>query len=400
MVDVVLVIVMCVALVLMAVADALLIIRYQSRSDAAYAIPAKVVVALGLIVGECCVLLLPFDVANRTADGGLPTSTLWLIVYGVLAAFVVLVLPFVFQWYQNDLEDLTGRPSRAKRVLTTILSVLVVLVIFVVVCIVAYLFFGVAEVPVTRLDSGLLDEAAAAPHEGCTGPCGTRSGYVSFRISPVLFLITVIDFVGYLVLIIFGSIGLASVPYDLFWGFVQRPHVLSQRTYEEQKRLIYDRAVKLIEWGKELRDHRRSGSARKRSPKQRQAYNKWRAGVDIVDAQYKQLEELHANPGLQIVLGYAKLVLGILATVLSVAWWLHILLFLVVPGKKILFLNGMLIAMNNAWSFLGTVAYGVLAVYLLVCVIAGLFKFGLRFFCLFTFFSIITIICWCCCSSC
>jgi len=367
----------------MAVINALIIIQYQNKVEATYAIPIKIIMAIGLIVGECCVLLLPFDVANTTVDGGLPMSTLWLVTYCLVGAFSIVIFPFLFLWHQSDVSDLTGdgAVSVLKRVLTTFITVLIILGIFVAVCVVAYLFFGVAEVPVVRLDSGLVPEGGNITKVGCPGVCGTRPGYVSFRVSPVLFIVTVIDFLGYLIMIIFGSVGFASVPYDLFWGFVSRPHALSERTYSEQKTIIYKQAVKLIEWGKELRESRRNGSGR-RSSRQRQNFNKWRAAVDIVDAQYKQLEDLHNNPGGPIVMGYVKLVLGILATIFSICWVLHIILYLVVPGRKILFLNGLFIAMNNAWTFLGTISYGLFAFYLLLCVILGLFKFGLRFFCI------------------
>jgi len=329
------------------------------------------------------VLLLPFDVANTTVDGGLPMSSLWIVVYILVGIFSIIVFPFLFLWHQSDVADLSGggAVSTVKRVVTTLITVLIIIGIFVAVCVVAYLFFGVAEVGVTRLDSGVVSEDTQIVERGCLGNCGTRPGYVSFRVSPVLFIITVIDFVGYLIMIIFGSVGFASVPYDLFYGFVSRPHALSEKTYNEQKTIIYNQAKRLIEWGKELRDSRRSGGGR-RSNKQRQTFNKWRAAVDIVDSQYKQLELLHSNPGGPIVMGWVKLVLGILATIFSICWVVHILLYLVIPGNKILFLNGMFIAMNNAWTFLGTIAYGLFAFYLLLCVILGLFKFGLRFFCI------------------
>jgi len=384
MVDVALIIVLCITPIALAVINALIIIHYQNKLEATYAIPTKVVIAIGLIVGECCVLMLPFDVANTTIDGGLPTSALWMAVYIAVGVFTIVIFPFFFIWHQNDVTDLTGGGaiSLFKRVVTTIITVLIIIAIFAVVCVVAYLFFGVAEVPVTRLDAGLLRDNETIPDEDCTEPCSTRPGYVSFRVSPVLFIITVIDFVGYLILIIFGSVGLASVPYDLFYGFISRPHALSERVYNEQKNQIYHEAVELIKWGKDLRDERRSGGKGRRSNRQRQKYNKWRTAVDIVDKRYKQLELLHANPGGPIVMGWVKLVLAIIASIFSLCWVVHILLYLIIPGRKILFLNGMFIAMNQAWTFLGTIAYGIFAFYLLLCVILGLFKFGLRFFCI------------------
>jgi len=383
MVDVALIIVMCITPIILSVINALMIIHYQNKLEATYAIVTKVIIAIGLLVGEICVLMLPFDVANTTVDGGLPTSALWISVYIAVGIFTIAVFPFLFIWHQGDVTDLTGggAVSIAKRVFTTIITVLIIIAIFAVVCIAAYVFFGVAEVHVTRLDSGLLTEEEIPIQHGCPEPCGTRPGYVSFRVSPVLFIITVIDFIGYLILIVFGSVGLASVPYDLFWGFVSRPHALTEKVYNEQKALIYKDAVELIKRGEVLRDERRSGTAHKTN-KQRTRYNKWRTAVELVDKRYKQLELLHANPGGPIVMGWVKLAGGILATIFSLCWVLHILLYLIVPGHKLLFLNGMFIAMNEAWTFLGTIAYGLFAFYLLLCVILGLFKFGLRFFCI------------------
>jgi len=384
MVDVVLVIVMCIAPIFLALINALMIIHYQNKLEATYAIPTKILIAIGLIIVECCVLLLPFDVANTTVNGGIPMSTLWIVTYCLVGAFAIIIFPFLFLWHQSDVTDLTGggAVSMVKRVMTTIITVLIIIGVFVAICVVAYLFFGVAEVHVVRLDSGILPEDETPVLHGCPGECGTRPGYVSFRVSPVLFLVTVIDFLGYLIMIVFGSVGLASVPYDLFWGFVSRPHALSDRTYNEQKVIIYNQAVKLIAVGKELRDNRRNGSGR-RSRRSRQQYNKWRSAVDIVEAQYKQLEYLHSDPGGPIVMGWVKLIFAILTTVFSLAWIVHILLYLVLPeSSKLLCLNGMFIAMKNAWTFLGTIAYGLFAFYLLLCVILGLFKFGLRFFCI------------------
>jgi len=365
------------------VINALIIIHYQNRLESTYAIPTKIIMAIGLIVGELCVLMLPFDVANTTVDGGLPTGTLWIAIYIAVGVFTIAIFPFLFIWHQSDVTDLDGggAVSVVKRVITTIITVLIIIIIFALVCVAAYIFFGVAEVPVTRLDSNLIPGNETPTMYGCPEPCGTRPGYVSFRVSPVLFVITVIDFVGYLIMIIFGSVGLASVPYDLFWGFISRPHALSERVYTEQKTQIYKEAVELIKWGKEIREDRRSGRGR-RSNKQRQRYNKWRTAVELVDKRYKQLELLHANPGGPIVMGWVKLIGGILATVFSVCWVLHILLYLIIPNHQVLFLNGMFIAMNDAWTFLGTIAYGLFAFYLLICVILGLFKFGLRFFCI------------------
>jgi len=178
MVDVALVLVMCITPIALAVINSLMIIHYQNKLEATYAIPTKIIIAIGLIVGECCVLMLPFDVANTTVDGGLPISGLWKAVYIAVGVFTIAVFPFFFVWHQSDVADLTdgGAVSVFKRVVTSIITVLIIIGIFALICVVAYLFFGVAEVPVTRLDSAVLAETDKIPEVGCPEPCGSRPG--------------------------------------------------------------------------------------------------------------------------------------------------------------------------------------------------------------------------------
>jgi len=47
------------------------------------------------------------------------------------------------------------------------------------------------------------------------------------------------------------------------------------------------------------------------------------------------------------------------------------------------FLNDLVEKLDQAWGLLGTITYGVFAFYLLLCVIKGNFKFGMRIFILF-----------------
>lgn len=54
--------------------------------------------------------MLPLDVANsgNGRDGGFPMTTLWLVVYIMMAALIVVIIPFAAFYYEADEYDETG----------------------------------------------------------------------------------------------------------------------------------------------------------------------------------------------------------------------------------------------------------------------------------------------------
>ncbi|KAJ1381363.1 LMBR1-like membrane protein, partial [Sesbania bispinosa] len=79
------------------------------------------------------------------------------------------------------------------------------------------------------------------------------------------------------------------------------------------------------------------------------------------------------------VLGYlAKLVLGILGLIVSVAWVAHIIIYLLINPPLSPFLNEVFIKLDDVWGLLGTAAFAFFCFYLLLAVIAGATMLGLR----------------------
>ncbi|KDO56636.1 hypothetical protein CISIN_1g021594mg [Citrus sinensis] len=79
------------------------------------------------------------------------------------------------------------------------------------------------------------------------------------------------------------------------------------------------------------------------------------------------------------VLGYlAKLVLGILGFIVSVAWVAHIVIYLLINPPLHPFLNEVFIKLDDLWGLLGTAAFAFFCFYLLLAVIAGAMMLGLR----------------------
>lgn len=81
------------------------------------------------------------------------------------------------------------------------------------------------------------------------------------------------------------------------------------------------------------------------------------------------------------------LFLGFVTAIVSILWWLHILIFLAIVEDGVAinpFLNDILTGLEHPGaSFIGTGLYVMLALYLLLACIKGMVKFGLRIFIFF-----------------
>ncbi|CAL5387888.1 unnamed protein product [Camellia sinensis] len=95
----------------------------------------------------------------------------------------------------------------------------------------------------------------------------------------------------------------------------------------------------------------------------------------ITRSQYIKAETAWA----MTVLGYlAKLVLGVLGLIVSVAWIAHIVIYLLINPPLSPFLNGVFIKLDDVWGLLGTAAFAFFCFYLLLAVIAGAMMLGMR----------------------
>ncbi|CAL5323247.1 unnamed protein product [Camellia sinensis] len=98
----------------------------------------------------------------------------------------------------------------------------------------------------------------------------------------------------------------------------------------------------------------------------------------LLEEDVKALEEMYPQgekaetAWAMTVLGYlAKLVLGVLGLIVSVAWIAHIVIYLLINPPLSPFLNGVFIKLDDVWGLLGTAAFAFFCFYLLLAVIAG-----------------------------
>jgi len=231
---------------------------------------------------------------------------------------------------------------------------------------------------VNTLSSNLTPAQQFTSCPGCTSSDDT----IDYRVSFLLYVVSMITFLGMFLFVVFGGIGLASLPMDLINGYRKRPKFINLQTYIARKMEIGKRADVLLSSGKKLNDKLAKNGGRPSGRSQRNEYNKFRAAVFILEEDFTRLEKAY-NRGvgprlLQVVWDYTQLVLGIIGIVISICWLIHIILYVIPQPPIYPFLNNFFIVLTNAFGLFGTLAYGIFTFYLLWCVIKGNFKFGLR----------------------
>ncbi|KAH7618932.1 putative LIMR family protein [Nannochloris sp. 'desiccata'] len=415
------IVVAVVALLTIALSLYLLVI-YQHPEDKNQAWFPKVVVVLGMSVAIYTVLMFPLDVANQqscTLDIPLvdctytfPMDTLWEALYIANMILVFVLIPFSIFFYEADSEWTGG-----KRWGSSLLWTLGVMVCAACVICIPYVFGGYAVYEIQSARSGILpvlpylangtnglntcigvfasftpgspvpavNSIPPLPLTGYYCDAGASGGTETWkvRVSLITYAMAIIATIGWLLFLLFGSIGLVALPLDWIRGFITRPRsVISKAQYIERARDLARRAkdIKLVAEGLR-REERTQG----RSRKWRRNYNALQTQVEILEEDQDQLETVFPqgeDPAyswtVTVIMQWVKLMGGIIALGISVAWCLQIILYILIDPPVTPLLNDLFLAANDVFPLFGTFLFAVFVFYLQAAVIKGNFKFGLN----------------------
>ncbi|XP_061369224.1 LIMR family protein At5g01460 isoform X2 [Gastrolobium bilobum] len=197
------------------------------------------------------------------------------------------------------------------------------------------------------------------------------------------YVVALATIVGSVLFAIFGGVGIACLPLGLIFSFIQRPKaVITRSQYIKEATELGKKAKELKKATESLHQEERSGSKGRKFRKNVKAVEKelfqLEEDVKLLEEMYPQGEKAETTWALT-VLGYlAKLVLGILGFIVSVAWVAHIIIYLLIDPPLSPFLNEVFIKLDDVWGLLGTAAFAFFCFYLLLAVIAGATMLGLR----------------------
>ncbi|XP_073034004.1 LIMR family protein At5g01460 [Primulina eburnea] len=396
-----LVIVAIVVCVLVFLFNVYLLVNYQHPDDVNQAYFPKFVVVLGLSIAAISILMLPADVANRQAcrhaiyNGAcsltLPMKDLWLAVYIVDAILVFFVIPFAMFYYEGDQDK-----SVWKRMKSALLWVIVTAVVCALALGILYGLLGKVDFTVRHLSSST--ESFPSPltfssGQQCVGSgarqCSAYSANASSETTWTMratfpeYVVALATIVGSVLFTIFGGVGIACLPLGMISSFIHRPKaVITRSQYIKEATELGKKARELKKAADALHQEERSGSKGR----------KWRKNVKNVEKELllleedvKSLEEMYPQgekaetSWAMTVLGYlAKLVFGVIGLIVSVAWIVHIVIYLLIDPPLSPFLNEVFIKLDDIWGLLGTVAFAFFCFYLLLAVIAGEMMLGMK----------------------
>ncbi|KAG9147924.1 hypothetical protein Leryth_003512 [Lithospermum erythrorhizon] len=399
-----LVIVALVVCILIFLFNIYLLINYQHPDDVNQAYFPKIVVVFGLSVAAISILMLPADVANRQAcrhalyNGAcnltLPMKELWLGIYIVDALLVFFVIPFAMFYYEGDQDKTVG-----KRIKSSLIWVGTTAVVCALVLGILYGLIGKVDFTVRHLSSSTLpfpgnNNFQFSSGQPCVGgsnqhQCSAYTASASsektwtMRTTFPEYVVALATIVGSVLFTIFGGVGIACLPLGLIVSFIRRPKaVITRSQYIKEA----------TEFGKRARELKKAADSLHQEERNGNKGRKWRKNVKTVEKELllleedvKALEEMYPQgekaeaTWAMTVLGYlAKVVLGILGLIVSVAWIVHIVIYLLIDPPLSSFLNEVFIKLDDIWGLLGTAAFAFFCFYLLLAVIAGAMMLGLR----------------------
>ena len=343
----------------------------------------------------------------------------WEIFYWCIPAFVFFLIPFMTFYYEADDGMLMAGTAiggkKNNRCFEAIKWEMIVIVVFGVIFVVCFLLLGESSLPITNYrisvsaaekftalsagDPGKFDTSYLADmtstefqNQQLAGSASNRS--IQELIMPVsipTFLSGFMAFVGWFFFAIFGGIGLSAVPLDMILAFVNRPTRMDPAEFADAQVNIRTRTNELVEVGELLAIERdanaKSGERRgllggmsKEAREERKNFLEFKKAFYLLETDVEDFLASSANyEGYNPLWPWLSLFGGILSSILSLAWVVHIAIYIAPPKPIHPFLNSLFLWFEGWFPLFGVLSVAIFTLYLLFCAVKGCFKFGIRF---------------------
>jgi hypothetical protein len=369
MVDVFLIIICIVFTVLCLFIGLYMVVQFQMDTEE-HSWFSKIIVMLALGCSAMNVLLLPLDALNRNSGTTLKIDIMCWIFTIASAALAFIVVPFTMKFYENSIDEDVKHPL-CKSFFGLIPSIIFIVVFF----LILYFIVGQCEVPLTRHAGVLVEKEEdldiAANING-------RAVDSDWNITPsaITYFISMLGFIGYLLLIVFGGIGFATLPLNLFQDFNRRPKPINLKTYARARSLLNQWSNELIEEGKKILEEGERRGFKTRKVKKEMA--KLEEQVKSLERAYQVTEVSYKVRGGNPVVPWLKLILGIFCVIISILWIIHIVIYTIFDLHP--FLNQFFHILDQHFALSAVIFFGVFTYYLYWCTLSGVCTFGLNFF--------------------
>jgi LMBR1 domain-containing protein 1 len=368
---------------------------FQSEDDKGFttAVIPKTIVVITLTLAALSLLFLPLDVANanlnksgqQVFDAKIDyiTGILFQVFYGIVALFIVLVIPFTVAYYEAHDPD---QPA-FKQFLWAIPVACCVLVVFIVAFVIMYVVWpgGTAEIEYTAFQTpgdvapSTLDDAMKFNFNDCE-KCTETSAIMNIDyVSVVIYAIALINVFGWIVFLILGGCGLTALPLELIKSFIFRPKRIRADEYIKLKEELKKKAERMIEVGMKIQQKKEAGELSTSNRKHRALLKDFQLATEKIEEDWNRINtSFYQGGGLVLVVAF-KLFLGIVSTILSILWIVQVILWLILPKSvRQPFLNTAFSWLDTnvteGFPLFGAVGYSIMTFYLLLAVFAGSIK--------------------------
>eukprot|EP01068_Selenidium_serpulae_P012976 Selendium_serpulae@DN5906_c0_g1_i1.p1 len=388
------IVILCVAQIGFFLVDLRMLFYYEHPDDSKFnqGMLAKVMVLIGLQIAWIVICLTPTDAHATQIGSSINVVTMWEVMFLFLVVFMAVPYPIAIFFYETDSDPRVTKLAPWKK--TLIFSA----VVFVTCAIVIGVFYAIcSKATISEFNCN----NKHLPPEMLPGCSSSPPSEITVTTPFMIYLIAFTSFIGWWPFVLFSGVGFVALPFSLIVSFIDRPKPIDFPTYKDKKLILGERAMHLRESGEALKKAKMkaggfTGIAGMRyRQKLAQESRKFRQSVYLLEEDYKALNVAFKERGENPVLSYCKLILGIFCAIMSFIWFVQIILAILLPqisglwgdGIMVWSFDNMLVAVNEVEFYgLDLIIYGLLTLYVLVTVVIGCFRFGLR---VFLFYAVI-----------
>jgi len=356
--------------ILAVVTSVVLLCTYQSPMDTfGAALFPKIISVIVMSITFLIPMTLPFDVANVNSGGGLNgvLPYIWQGSFVAIALVITLIIPFVIMFYESGGTDI----PIWRQFLCAGISTALIFIIFGGITFGTFWFLGTAQVDIIDVSTTDFSSALSTATAGCT-TCTQTGTVLNVSMSFVVYLIAALSVVGWAVFLVLGGIGVSAFPMGFIrtavLGFMKR-EALTEEQYRKIQKEIAQETGELIKVGMKVNDLFKGGFVA--SIPNRKAVRDFQDAVKQVEDDFKLAKKNFEDGGGSIFIPIGSLITGILISIISIAWVVHIILYMTLPTPIYGFLNNLLIFADSLFNGLSWIIYCVFAYYLIVCVVSG-----------------------------
>jgi LMBR1 domain-containing protein 1 len=347
----------------------------------------------------------------------------WFAAFWLIPIWVFLLIPFMTFYYEADDGMLmagtsyAAKPVKKSRLLQACCYQLFVVVIVGIFFAVMYIVLKSATIPVEIISNKLPAATQVYTIAPLTGNATfivdllqnmntNDQSYISSQSISASSLTLTVDvatfygglmaWLGWFLFALFGGIGLAAMPLDLVLAYYNRPRHMDAAEYAEAQQSLRDRVNELVDIGELIKIEREekaqvglrskfgrfslNSEKRATAKHEREAYLEFKQAVYLLEEDVEDFQNATVNwEKYNFLLPYSSLLLGICSFIISIFWFVHVIVYVYPTPPLTPFLNNYFAWFDQWFPLFGAVSVAIFSIYLLFAAVKGCFKFGIRF---------------------